>query len=68
MKKIRALQQFSHFHAGTFDQNEERAIPDDMAEALVGMQLAVYVDADADADAEVHTDADAGVKDKAAKK
>lgn len=64
MKKIRALQQFSHFHAGTFEQNEARSVADDMAEALVGMQLAVFVDEDAEAPAKTGADAKA----KAAKK
>ncbi|VVN74081.1 hypothetical protein [Pseudomonas fluorescens] len=44
MKKIRALQQFSHFNGGTFDQHEVRPVADDIAEALVGMKLAEYVD------------------------
>jgi hypothetical protein len=44
MKKIRALQQFSHFHAGTFDQHEVRPVSDETAEALVGMKLAKYVE------------------------
>ena len=40
MKKIRALQQFSHFNGGTFDQHEVRSVADDIAEALIGMGLA----------------------------
>lgn len=44
MKKIRALRQFSHFHAGTFDQFEEREVDDDVAEALIGMDLAEEVE------------------------
>ena len=44
MIKIRALRQFSHYHAGTFDQNEERRVDPAIAEALVGMELAEYVD------------------------
>lgn len=45
MIKIRALRQFSHYHAGTFDQNEERRVDPRIAEALVGMELAEYADA-----------------------
>lgn len=66
MKKIRALQQFSHFHAGTFDQHEVRPVSDDIGEALVGMKLAEYVDDDAEAKA--NAEADAKAKQKAAKK
>ena len=66
MKKIRALQQFSHFHAGTFDQNEARPVADDIAEALVGMKLAVYVDDDTEAKAKA--DAEAKAKEEAAAK
>ncbi|WP_236167102.1 hypothetical protein [Pseudomonas fulva] len=44
MIKIRALRQFSHYHAGNFDQHEERLVDDSAAEALVGMELAEYVD------------------------
>ena len=69
MKKIRALQQFSHFHAGTFDQGEARTVTDDVAEALVGMKLAKYVESDAEAkakaDAEAKAKADAEEKAKA---
>jgi hypothetical protein len=56
MKKIRALQQFSHFNAGTFDQHEVRPVADDIAEALVGMKLAEYVDDDAEAQAKAEAD------------
>lgn len=45
MKKIRALRQFSHYHAGNFAQGESRKVSDSAAEALVGMGLAAYVDA-----------------------
>ncbi|MBD1589663.1 hypothetical protein [Pseudomonas typographi] len=45
MKTIRALRQFSHYHAGNFDQGEKRPVDDGVAEALVGMKLAEYVDA-----------------------
>ena len=62
MKKIRALQQFSHFNAGTFDQHESRSVPDDIAEALVGMKLAVYVDDEADAKAKAEAEAKAQVE------
>lgn len=44
MKKIRALRQFSHYHAGNFDQFEERPVDDAIAEALVGMELAEIID------------------------
>lgn len=44
MKKIRALQQFSHFNGGTFDQHEIRPVADDIAEALIGMGLAEEFD------------------------
>ncbi|WP_444757140.1 hypothetical protein [Pseudomonas sp. A014] len=44
MIKIRALRQFSHYHGGNFDQHEERQVEDSVAEALVGMELAEYVD------------------------
>ena len=66
MKKIRALQQFSHFNAGTFDQHEVRPVAKDIAEALVGMKLAEYVDDDAEA--QVKTEADAKPKEKGPKK
>ncbi|NNA18193.1 hypothetical protein HBN82_20280 [Pseudomonas lundensis] len=46
MKKIRALRQFSHFHAGNFNQFEERDVDDAIAEALIGMDLAEEVDAE----------------------
>ena len=46
MKTIRALRQFSHYHAGHFDQNESRPVADDIADALVDMKLAEEVDAD----------------------
>lgn len=65
MKKIRALQQFSHFHGGTFDQHEERPVGDDVAEALVGMKLAEYVHT---ADAPPKADAEPKPKEKAVKK
>ncbi|AZF09560.1 hypothetical protein C4J93_1346 [Pseudomonas sp. R2-37-08W] len=44
MIKIRALRQFSHYHAGNFDQFEERSVTDEIAEALVGMGLAEEVE------------------------
>lgn len=40
MIKIRALRQFSHYHAGNFDQFEVREIKDEWAEALIGLDLA----------------------------
>lgn len=43
MKTIRALRQFSHYHAGHFDQYEERPVTDEIAEALIGMDLAEEV-------------------------
>lgn len=45
MTKIRALRQFSHYHAGNFDQFEVREIKDEWAEALIGMELAEVVEA-----------------------
>lgn len=45
MTKIRALRQFSHYHAGSFDQFEVREIKDEWAEALIGMELAEVVEA-----------------------
>jgi hypothetical protein len=44
MIKIRALRQFSHYHAGNFDQFEVREVKDEYAEALVGMELAEVVE------------------------
>ncbi|MCM2461072.1 hypothetical protein HGO40_11330 [Pseudomonas sp. CG7] len=44
MIKIRALRQFSHYHAGNFDQFEERSVSDEIAQALVGMELAEEVE------------------------
>lgn len=46
MTKIRALRQFSHYHAGNFDQFEVREVKDEWAEALVGMELAEVVDSE----------------------
>jgi hypothetical protein len=46
MKTIRALRQFSHYHAGNFDQHESRPVADDIAEALVEMKLAELVEGD----------------------
>ncbi len=45
-KKIRALRQFSHFHLGTVDGGEVKVVRDDVAEALVQMELAELVHAD----------------------
>lgn len=44
MKKIRALRQFSHYHAGNFDQFEVREVKDEYAEALIGLELAEEVE------------------------
>lgn len=41
--RIQAKQQFSHFHHGTFEGGEQRNVPDDVGEALVGMGLATDV-------------------------
>ncbi|WP_338544903.1 hypothetical protein V6W80_17145 [Pseudomonas benzopyrenica] len=45
MKTIRALRQFSHYHAGNFDQGETRPVMDEIAEQLIGLELAEDVDA-----------------------
>ncbi|MGA4634525.1 hypothetical protein ACPA5B_11655 [Pseudomonas solani] len=42
--KIKALRQFSHYHLGTVDADEVRSVRDDIAEALVGMELAEVVE------------------------
>lgn len=34
------MRQFSHYHAGNFDQFETREVNDEYAEALIGMGLA----------------------------
>jgi hypothetical protein len=52
MTKIRALRQFSHYHAGSFDQFEVREIKDEWAEALIGMELAEVVEAEPEPAAE----------------
>lgn len=44
MTKIRALRQFSHYHAGNFSQFEVREVKDEYAEALIGMELAEAVE------------------------
>ena len=46
MIKIRALRQFSHYHAGNFSQFEVREVKDEYAEALIGLDLAEEVEAD----------------------
>lgn len=46
MTKIRALRQFSHYHAGNFDQFEVRDVKDEWAEALIGMELAEVAEAE----------------------
>ncbi|WP_339492391.1 hypothetical protein [Pseudomonas rhizophila] len=43
MIKIRALRQFSHYHAGNFGQFEVREVKDEYAEALIGLDLAEEV-------------------------
>lgn len=45
MIKIKALRQFSHFHAGNFSQGEVRSVSDEAAHALVAMGLAERIDA-----------------------
>lgn len=45
MTRIRALRQFSHYHAGNFDQFEVREVKDEYAEALIGLELAEEVEA-----------------------
>lgn len=46
MIKIRALRQFSHYHAGNFSQFEVREVRDEYAVALIGLDLAEEVEAD----------------------
>lgn len=41
---IRALREFSHYHLGTVDGGQVKAVPDDIAEALIGMGLAERVE------------------------
>lgn len=48
-KKIRALRQFSHFHLGTVDGDEVKVVRDDIADALIGMELAELVEEQAEA-------------------
>ncbi|WP_395501826.1 hypothetical protein [Ectopseudomonas mendocina] len=43
-KKIRAPRQFSHFHLGTIDSGEVKIVRDDIADALIGMDLAELVE------------------------
>lgn len=38
--KIRALRNFSHYHEGNFSSGEIRDVPQDVAEALIGLELA----------------------------
>lgn len=47
-KKIRALRQFSHFHLGTVDGGEVKVVRDDIADALIGMELAELVEEQAE--------------------
>ena len=58
MIKIRALRQFSHYHAGNFSQFEVREVKDEYAEALIGMELAEEVE-DEQSDAKALTTAKA---------
>lgn len=44
MTKIRALRQFSHYHAGSFNQFEVRVVKDEYAQALISMKLAEEVE------------------------
>ena len=46
MTKIRALRQFSHYHAGSFNQFEVQVVKDEYAEVLIGMGLAEEIHAD----------------------
>lgn len=46
MVKIRALRQFSHYHAGNFSQFEVREVKDEYAEALIGLDLAEEIEDD----------------------
>lgn len=41
--KILTLREFSHYTLGTIDGGVERAVPTDIAEALIGMGLAERV-------------------------
>ena len=45
MTKIRALRQFSHYHAGNFNQFEVQVVKDEYAQALISMGLAEEVQA-----------------------
>lgn len=51
MIKIRALRQFSHYHAGNFSQFEVREVKDEYAEALIGLELAEEVQDEPQVDA-----------------
>ena len=46
MTKIRALRQFSHYHAGNFSQFEVQVVKDAYAQALISMGLAEEVQAE----------------------
>jgi hypothetical protein len=48
MMKIRALRQFSHYHAGNFDQFEVRNVTEEIAEQLIGLELAEEVESEQD--------------------
>lgn len=51
MIKIRALRQFSHYHAGNFSQFEVREVKEEYAEALIGLELAEEVQDEPQVDA-----------------
>lgn len=44
--KIRALRDFSHYHAGNFSSGDVRVVAQDVAEALIGLELAAEVEED----------------------
>lgn len=46
LMKIRALRDFSHYHAGNFSSGDVRVVPQDVAEALIGLELAAEVQED----------------------
>lgn len=48
--KIRALRNFSHYHEGNFSSGEIRAVPQNVAEALIGLELAAEVEEDTASD------------------
>ncbi len=62
MVKIRALRQFSHYHAGNFSQFEVREVKDEYAEALIGLDLAEEVEGDQAGNQKSETSKKAGGK------